>query len=120
MCSVTSMSRKSGAAKSASLWSPAQDPDRKEAVMFMAEDRAAGKVMGFRYIDRSGKRPKLKPLEVDRPKELGGRMGGSMLDPERPPAEVRQFLFNLIGGMVEILSEHGQWCIGVLEAEPQA
>ena len=39
-------------------------PRREEAVIFIAEDRLRGMVIGIRYIDRTGKRPKLKPLEI--------------------------------------------------------
>jgi hypothetical protein len=59
---------------------PREHPDRKEAILFMAEDRMSGGVFGIRFIDRTGKRPKLKPLEVDRPTAIGGRLV-SMLTP---------------------------------------
>jgi hypothetical protein len=55
-------------------------PRRREAIVFMAEDRTSGQMFGIRYIDRNGKRPKLTPLEVDRPDTIGGRMA-SMLTP---------------------------------------
>src|SRR5262245_58695450 len=59
---------------------PADDPNRQECVLIIAEDRTLGQVYGMRPIDRNGKRPKLTPLQVERPKEIVGRYG-SMLTP---------------------------------------
>jgi hypothetical protein len=56
-------------------------PRRKEAVVFIAEDRLCGSVLGLRYIDRTGRRPKLKPLEIHSGGEMAGGRFASMLTP---------------------------------------